>query len=163
MLAAHPFHEGMTLEQFSAAIDETGGAPVKQISSKVSRKSRAEAVVIITRYLERTAWSKGGAILSTHNENRVVASWPGARPAQLRAGARKLYDVKAAQVRREQLDAPLQFDGPAPEPTPAARSGRVKPLAYSKPTLPRRNALASAARTLLTHGKRLFSRKGGAK
>lgn|GEM_PF-3418513 len=83
---------------------------MRQISKGILRKSRADAIAVITRHLEQTAWSKGGQIMTAsrhgrRTDGRVVASWPGARPAQIRAGARKLYDVVAAQVRREQKAA----------------------------------------------------------
>lgn len=82
---------------------------MRQISKRqLKNQSRKETLKAIETHLDRTAWGRGGAILSTHNENRAIAAWPGARPAQIRAGARKLYDVLRAQMRREQGEAVQQ-------------------------------------------------------
>jgi len=62
---------------------------------------RAKNIRSILSHLERTTWGKGGVIQSTHGEDRIVAVFPAARPAQLRAGARKLYDQLSAKIRRE--------------------------------------------------------------
>ena len=47
----------------------------------------------LQNHLERTAWGHG-----IYLPGMVV---PAARPAQIKAGARKLYDVMSAQIRRE--------------------------------------------------------------
>jgi hypothetical protein len=54
----------------------------------------------IEAHLERTPWGKGGAIMATRGNNRTVASWPGARPGQISAGARKIYDILTSIDRR---------------------------------------------------------------
>jgi hypothetical protein len=54
-------------------------------------------ILIAERALEQSAWGRGIYI-----PGRVV---PAARPAQIKAGARKLYDVIRANARREQKKA----------------------------------------------------------
>jgi hypothetical protein len=78
---------------------------LRQISKGILRKARAQTIRDIGPALERTAWGQGGHIVATskngrRTDHRVVASWPGARPSQIRAGAKKLFDVMAAEVRR---------------------------------------------------------------
>ena len=66
-----------------------------------------QCVVTITwpSWLDENGGRCGGQIMSTHFEDRVVAAWPGARPAQIRAGARKLYDRLQAQLRSQKQAA----------------------------------------------------------
>jgi hypothetical protein len=68
-------------------------------------QTRRNNLKAIESHLERTAWGRGGVIQSTRGEDRIIAAWPGARPGQIRAGARKLYDAIVARMRREQKQA----------------------------------------------------------
>jgi hypothetical protein len=62
-------------------------------------KTKPEILKSIESHLERTTWGRGIYI-----PGMVV---PAARPAQIRAGARKLYDVLSAQMRRVQNQVAL--------------------------------------------------------
>jgi hypothetical protein len=76
---------------------------VRQISKyKHNRAGRAAVIKQITSGLERTAWGRG--IYAATPGGRVF-NVPGATPAQIRAGARKLFDVISAQVRRDMYQA----------------------------------------------------------
>ena len=70
---------------------------MRQRRSRSRLNLRAQNIQQIANHLERTTWGRGIYI-----PGMVV---PAARPAQIKAGARKLYDVIAAQVRREQKQA----------------------------------------------------------
>jgi hypothetical protein len=61
-------------------------------TAKFFRQPRATALSQLETYLDRTAWGRG-----VYTQHLQV---PGARPGQIRAGARKLYDVLKAQVRK---------------------------------------------------------------
>lgn len=84
---------------------------MRQISAKAARlKSRQKIIKEIGAHLDATAWGRGGQIMAgshsgTRSDRRIVASWPGARPKQIKAGSRKLYDVLRAEMRREQEEA----------------------------------------------------------
>lgn len=68
---------------------------MRQISAKTARlKSRQHTIKQIERHLDCTTWGRGIYI-----PGRVV---PAARPAQIRAGARKVYDQLKAQMRRDE-------------------------------------------------------------
>lgn len=54
---------------------------------------RAVCIAQLANGLERTTWSKG-----IYTEKLTV---PGARPAQIRAGAKKLYDVLRRNYRAD--------------------------------------------------------------
>lgn len=83
---------------------------MRQISTRrFSKQTKAATLTQIEGHLNHTAWARGGQILAGHKshsttDGRIVSAWPGARPAQIKAGAKKLYDVIAAQVRREARD-----------------------------------------------------------
>lgn len=59
--------------------------------------SKRQILKVIERNLEHTAWGHG-----VYTKTYAV---PGARPAQIRAGAKKLYDVIVAQQRLAQKQA----------------------------------------------------------
>jgi hypothetical protein len=64
------------------------------------RERRAKLLKIIENRLYRTYWAQGGQIMSTRGEDRTVASWPGARPSQIRAAAKKALDRARADVKK---------------------------------------------------------------
>jgi hypothetical protein len=62
-----------------------------KVMEKFFSKGRSECVRQLAAGLDRTVWGKG-----IYTEKLVV---PGARPGQIRAGARKLYDVMRRDFR----------------------------------------------------------------
>lgn len=65
----------------------------------MAKSRRLSIFKSIESHLERTAWGRGIYGILPNGQHITV---PGARPGQIRAGAKKLYDVIAAQARREQ-------------------------------------------------------------
>ena len=65
--------------------------------NKAKRDFRRQNIAIAERALERSVWGKG-----IYTQHLAV---PAARPSQIRAGARKLYDVIQGQARKRQRAA----------------------------------------------------------
>ena len=69
---------------------------IVRIFKAIEGETKANTMIRAMRHIELSGWARGGWIGGA--KGRFV---PGARPAALRAGARKLADVATANLRRE--------------------------------------------------------------